>query len=253
MVIYEDKDILVINKPAGLTVHADGRGEFGTLADLILKEHPEMAKVGEPYKTEDSVLIERPGIVHRLDRETSGIMVLAKNKKSFTSLKEQFKNHEVKKHYIALVIGSFRASRGVIDQPIGRSSLDIRKWAAGVHARGEKRDALTRYSVRGVGKAEGKEGQGKNMQKVMQTVSLVDLYPQTGRTHQIRVHMQYIQHPIIADSLYAPYLSKMLKLKRQALHSYEITFTHPTTGKKVNFKADIPKDMSDAIKMLDII
>ncbi len=252
IVIYEDKDILVINKPAGLTVHADGKGEFDTLADKVISEHPEMVKVGEPYETEDGVKIERPGIVHRLDRETSGVMVLAKNRKAFKSLKEQFKNHEVKKHYLALVVGSFRSPRGIIDQPVGRSSLDIRKWAAGVHARGEKRDAVTRYSVRAVGHLDTNPRMTAANDGNKMTVSFLDVYPQTGRTHQIRVHLQYIQHPIIGDSLYASYLPKMLKLKRHALHSYEITFTHPGTDKKVNFKAELPADMAKALEMLKI-
>lgn len=239
IVIYEDDDILVINKPAGLTVHPDGKNEFDTLSEMILQERPEMKFVGEPLTVDSGEIIMRPGIVHRLDRDTSGVMVLAKNQESYTVLKNQFKNHEIKKHYIAFVFGSFRHTRGKVEEPIGRSNQDIRKWAAGVHARGEKRESLTLYTVNGDGKVVGPDGQNYS-------ISLVDVYPQTGRTHQIRVHMQYIQHPIIGDMLYAPYIPEMLGLNRQALHSSEITFKHPKNNKSLTFKAELPDDMLKA-------
>ncbi len=245
LIIYEDDDILVINKPAGLTVHPDGKNNFNTLSEMILQERPDMKFVGEPLTVDSGEIIMRPGIVHRLDRDTSGVMVLAKNQDAYSSLKTQFHDHKVKKHYIALVFGSFRHTRGKVEEPIGRSNQDIRKWAAGVHARGEKRESLTLYTVSGDAKVVGPDGQNYS-------VSLVDVYPQTGRTHQIRVHMQYIQHPIIGDSLYAPYIPEMLGLKRQALHSYEITFNHPKTGKSFNFKAEIANDIQLAINELGL-
>lgn len=236
--IHEDDDILVINKPAGLTVHPDGKNDFDTLSQMILDEKPEMKFVGEPLTVDSGEIIIRPGIVHRLDRDTSGIMVLAKNQDSYFNLKEQFKNHIIKKHYVAFVFGSFRQARGKINEPIGRSNQDIRKWAAGVHARGEKRESLTLYSVVGDGKVVGPDGQNYS-------ISLVDIYPQNGRTHQIRVHMQYIQHPIIGDSLYASYLPKLLNFDRQALHAYAITLNHPKTNKKLTYKAELPEDMKN--------
>ncbi len=245
ILLHEDDTILVINKPAGLTVHPDGRNEFNTLSEMILAERPDMKFVGEPLSVDDTNLIMRPGIVHRLDRDTSGVMVLAKTQEAYSSLKQQFHDHVVKKHYIALVFGTFRHVRGQVNQPIGRSNLDIRKWAAGVHARGEKRESLTLYTIKGDGKVTGPDGEHFS-------ISLVDIYPQTGRTHQIRVHMQYIQHPIIGDSLYASYVPELLGMKRQALHSYEIKFVHPTTKKSVSFCAPVPEDMAGAIKELGI-
>ena len=245
MVIFEDDAIMVINKPAGLTVHPDGKNEFDTLSNMVLEYNPAMKFVGEPLTVDSGEMIMRPGIVHRLDRDTSGIMVLAKTQNAYDSLKKQFQDHIVKKHYQALVFGSFRHTRGKVDELIGRSNQDIRKWAAGVHARGEKREALTMYTVSGDGKTTGLDGQNYS-------VSKVSIYPQTGRTHQIRVHMQYIQHPIIGDSLYASYLPELLNMKRQALHSYEIKFTHPKTQKMVNFVAPLPDDMLNAIKELGL-
>lgn len=245
MIIHEDDAVIVINKPAGLTVHPDGKNEFDTLSLLILEDRPDMKFVGEPLTVDSAEIIMRPGIVHRLDRDTSGVMVLAKTQAAYSSLKQQFHDHVVKKHYMALVFGTFRHIRGQVNQPIGRSNQDIRKWAAGVHARGEKRESLTLYTVKGSGKVVGPDDQHY-------TVSLVDIYPQTGRTHQIRVHMQYIQHPIIGDALYASYIPELLCMKRQALHSFEIKFVHPTTGKSLAFKAPVPDDMASAINRLEI-
>lgn len=236
LIVYEDEALIVINKPAGLTVHPDGKNEFNTLTDLILAERPEMKGIGESLKLDDGEYILRPGIVHRLDRDTSGIMVLAKTVESYQSLKQQFHDHIVKKNYRAIVLGSFRSLRGIIKEPIGRSNLDIRKWAAGVHARGEKRDAVTRYSIKSSGKVSDKDG-------VQHTLSYIDVYPETGRTHQIRVHLQYIQHPIIGDNLYASYAPEFTGVERQMLHSYMITFKHPLHGKKVSFTADLPNDI----------
>lgn len=243
--LYEDDAIIIINKPAGLTVHPDGKNESDTLSEMILEEHPEMKFVGEPLTVDSGEVIMRPGIVHRLDKDTSGVMVITKTQDAYSSLKQQFHDHVVKKHYTALVFGSFRHIRGQINQPIGRSNQDIRKWAAGVHARGEKRESLTLYTVAGSGKVLGSDGQNY-------TISSVDIYPQTGRTHQIRVHMQYIQHPIIGDSLYASYVPEILGMNRQALHSKEIKFKHPTTGKSVSFEAPLPQDMENAIKQLGL-
>ncbi len=237
--IYEDDDILIINKPAGLTVHPDGKNDFDTLSEIILKEKPEMKFVGEPLTVDSGEIVMRPGIVHRLDRDTSGVMVLAKNQDAYINLKSQFHDHKIKKHYVAFVFGSFRHTRGKVEEPIGRSNQDIRKWAAGVHARGEKRESLTLYTVMGDGKVVGPDGQNYS-------ISLVDIYPQTGRTHQIRVHMQYIQHPIIGDSLYASYVPQLLGFKRQALHAHAITLIHPKTNKSLTFKADLPDDMQSA-------
>jgi 23S rRNA pseudouridine1911/1915/1917 synthase len=244
LIIHEDEAIIVINKPAGLTVHPDGKADFDTLSDMILKERKDMKKVGEPIVMEDGAVIMRPGIVHRLDRDTSGAMVLAKTDEAYKSLKQDFHDHVVKKHYMAICYGSFRSPRGIIKEPIGRSNQDIRKWAAGVHARGEKKEAVTRYMVKTSTKIKDKNGDPH-------TVSLVDVYPETGRTHQIRVHLQYVQHPIIADQLYASYLPELLGMKRQALHAADITIKHPLTGKQTRYVAELPEDFTKAIKLMN--
>ncbi len=244
IILFEDEDIILINKPAGLTVHPDGKAEFETLSEMILSERKDMKNVGEPIITADGDVIMRPGIVHRLDRDTTGVMVIAKTNDAYESLKEQFKDHKVKKNYRALVVGSFRSPRGVIKEQIGRSNQDIRKWAAGVHARGEKRDALTRYMVKRSGKVNDASG-------VAQTISYIDVFPETGRTHQIRVHMQYIQHPIIGDELYAYYVPKFSGVNRQMLHAYSITFTHPKTNKKVSYIAPLPVDLENVVNSME--
>lgn len=244
IILFEDEDIMVINKPAGLTVHPDGKAEFETLSEMILIERKDMKNVGEPIVTADGDVIMRPGIVHRLDRDTSGVMVIAKTNDAYYSLKDQFKDHLVKKNYRALVIGSFRSPRGMVKESIGRSNQDIRKWAAGVHARGEKRDALTRYMVKNSGKVS-------DVEAVSQTISYIDVFPETGRTHQIRVHMQYIQHPIIGDDLYAYYVPKFPGINRQMLHAYAITFTHPKTNKKISYTAELPQDMENIINSME--
>jgi 23S rRNA pseudouridine1911/1915/1917 synthase len=167
-------------------------------------------------------------------------MIVAKTDLAYKSLKQEFHDHTAKKHYLAIAYGSFRSPRGIIKQPIGRSNQDIRKWAAGVHARGEKREAITRYMVKNSAKIFSDDGEHHS-------VSLVDVYPETGRTHQIRVHLQYIQHPIIGDSLYAAYLPELLHMKRQALHAADITIKHPITGKQVRYSAPLPADFELAI------
>jgi len=243
IIIHEDESIMVINKPAGLIVHPDGKGDFETLSNMILEEHPEIKFVGEPLVLAGGEIIMRPGIVHRLDRDTSGVIVIAKNDLAYTSLKQQFHDHTAKKHYLAIAYGSFRSPRGIINQPIGRSNQDIRKWAAGVHARGEKRDSITRYMVKSSSKTLSADSEHH-------TVSLLDVYPETGRTHQIRVHLQYIQHPIIADQLYASYVPELVGMKRQALHAADITIKHPLTNKQTRYSAPFPEDFETAIKLM---
>ena len=141
-ILYEDENMLVINKPAGLVVHGDGRGNFETLADIIIKKFPEIKDVGEPLLIEGETIY-RPGIVHRLDKDTSGALIIAKNQETFLNLKEQFQNHEIQKVYRAFLYGSLKDDKGVINEPIGRSNGDIRRWATGRSARGTMREAIT--------------------------------------------------------------------------------------------------------------
>src|SRR3989338_7702280 len=238
-ILYENKDVVAINKPAGLVVHGDGKTKEKTLVDWILKKYPKIKEVGEPMKIEsrdksqETRIIFRPGIVHRLDRETSGVMLVAKTQKSFDSLKKQFQNHEIKKIYHAFVFGELKKLQDTIDRPIGRSSKDFRMWSAQRGARGEMREAVTDYKV--MFKSLG--------------YSFVEVSPQTGRTHQIRVHFKAINYPLVADPLYAPKNENTLGFERLALHSYQITFRTPE-GDTHTVTAPYPEDFSRAIKLL---
>ena len=233
IILYEDKDIVAIDKPAGLVVHSDGKTVEPNLTDWILKKFPKSKDVGEPIQTTDGKIISRPGIVHRLDRETSGVMLVAKTKQGFECLKKQFQDHDIKKEYHAFVYGEMKNENGIIDRPIGRSKSDFRQWSAQRGARGEMREAITEYEVKE--KASG--------------YSYVAGFPKTGRTHQIRVHFKAINYPLVADSLYAPKRENTLGFTRLALHSYRITFTD-TKGKTETVTAPEPADFKRALLLL---
>ncbi len=234
-IIYEDKNLLAIDKPAGLVVHPDGKTIEPTLVDWILKNYPEIEDVGEPLVLSTGEIIKRPGIVHRLDRETSGILIVAKNQKTFLFLKEQFQERIIKKSYRAFVYGEMKEEKGIIDRPIGRSSKDFRMWSAQRGARGQMREAVTEYNVL-------ERGNG---------FSFVEANPKTGRTHQIRVHFKAINHPIVSDSLYAPKREKGLGFERLALHSYSIEFSLPN-GKQIKLEAELPSDFKAALKQIRV-
>ncbi|MFA5934142.1 MAG: RluA family pseudouridine synthase [Candidatus Paceibacterota bacterium] len=251
--LYEDSDVLVINKPSGLMVHSDGRTKEKTLADFLVDQYPKMKDVGEPWLAPEETLPEsatsfysrilglfkkqleiknfiyRPGIVHRLDKETSGVMVIAKNQKAFEFLKQQFQNREVKKKYIAVVWGWIKNDEGVIDKSIGRSGKDFRQWSAGRGARGTMREAVTEYKVLKRFESDGEK------------FSIVELTPKTGRTHQLRVHMKYLNHPIICDYLYTSNHPCVLGFNRVALHAKSISFTLPS-DKYLSIEAPLPEE-----------
>ena len=234
-IIYEDSDVLVVNKPSGLIVHPDGKTEEETLCGWAVKKYPEIDGVGEPLVLSDGKEIKRHGIVHRLDRETSGVMVLSKNQDSFLHLKEQFGDRNVKKTYNAFVYGKLKEKEGVIDKPIGRSSGDFRKWTAESYTRGKEREAKTEYKVLEYG--EDKD------------ISFIEAKPFTGRTHQIRVHFKAMNNPIVCDSLYAPKRPCELGFKRLALHARILSFSLKS-GEKLTLEADFPEDFSSALKEL---
>ncbi len=223
--IFEDEDIIVVDKPAGLTVNRSETTKGDTLQDYL----------DENFK----INVERSGIVHRLDKETSGILIVAKNTESFINLQKQFKERKVKKTYIALVHGIVNAD-GEVRVPIGRLPWNRKRF--GVLAGG--RDAVTKFKIL------------KNNIKIKQSLrskdlnneplSLLELYPETGRTHQIRVHMKYLNHPVFADELYAgrkTARSDREVLPRLFLHASFISFTHPKTGDMLEFKSDIPEEL----------
>ena len=243
-VLYEDLNVIVFNKPSGLMIHADGRSDEYTLADYVRDTYPETVGVGEPLVLErgkpGETRVDRPGIVHRLDRDTSGAIVVARNQPTFLFLKRQFKEHEIKKVYKAIVAGNVKNDTGIIDAPIGRSRSDFRvKATLDLHtkdARGRLRDAVTRYKVL---ERFNKEWQGK-----LTPLSLVEVYPLTGRTHQIRTHFKAIRHPLLADPLY----SATKKTEgyaygaiRTMLHASKITFKTKESG-EITVEAPLPPD-----------
>ena len=220
-ILYEDDDLLVIDKPAGLTVHPAPGHPSHTLVNAVLSHLSEIEEEGD---------VIRPGIVHRLDKDTSGLMLVAKNNVALANLSDQFKSRSVKKVYITLVKGIIKPEKGVIDAPIGRDSGDRKKMAVPGESRG--RQARTNYRVlRYVGKN-----------------SLLEITPETGRTHQIRVHLAAIGYPVFGDITYG---KKSAFLNRQFLHAHRIGFYLPSSGKFVEFESPLPEDLEKALKELD--
>ena len=220
-ILYEDDDLLVIDKPAGLTVHPAPGHPSHTLVNAVLSHLSEIEEEGD---------VIRPGIVHRLDKDTSGLMLVAKNNVALANLSDQFKSRSVKKVYITLVKGIIKPEKGVIDAPIGRDSGDRKKMAVTGESRG--RQARTNYRVlRYVGKN-----------------SLLEITPETGRTHQIRVHLAAIGYPVFGDITYG---KKSAFLNRQFLHAHRIGFYLPSSGKFVEFESPLPEDLEKALKELD--
>lgn len=230
VILYEDADCAVLNKPAGLVVHADGRTAEPTLSDWVAERYPEAEGVGEPIVLADGTVIPKHGIVHRLDRETSGAIIVARNDAAFQFLKKQFQDRAVKKTYRTFVYGELKHEDGIIDRPIGRSTRDFRQWTASGGTRGTTREAMTAYRVlaRGGG------------------YSYVEALPKTGRTHQIRVHMKAIGHPVVGDVLYAGERPNTLGFTRTALHAFSVEFTAPS-GAPVLVEAPLPADFEAAV------
>jgi 23S rRNA pseudouridine1911/1915/1917 synthase len=250
-VIFENDNMLAINKPAGLVVHGDGRTKEVTLVDWLLERYPHMKEVGEPMTAPDGTTIYRPGIVHRLDRDTSGIMIIAKTQEAFEFLKAQFKDREVKKTYNAFVWGLVKEDDDIIDRPIGRSRSDFRKWSAERFARGDLRPAVTEYKVLGRINARESDSEYKDKpHEIPQNYSFIEASPKTGRTHQIRVHFKAINHPVIGDSLYAPNHPLALGFKRLALHSRSIN-VEDLDGTIHHFEAPLPADFKHAASLFN--
>ncbi len=231
-IIYRDEDIIVINKPAGLVVHPGAGNLSGTLVNALLYWFHDWDINGYI----------RPGIVHRLDKDTSGVMVVARNEKAQKRLIEQFKNRRVKKKYIAIVVGNI-PEKGEIDLPIGRDRYNRLKFSPNTSS---PREALTLWRV--------VERWGM--------IAMVEVTPRTGRTHQIRVHLSHLGYPLVGDPLYgSPRLVKRVvaderirriisDFPRHALHAAELEFEHPSTGKKMKFTVELPEDLSALIHSL---
>lgn len=218
-IVYEDDDLLIVNKAAGMVVHPAPGHYDDTLVNALLARYPTL---------QDNMVMEedtRPGIVHRLDRDTSGLLIVAKNAHTQAALVEQMQRHEVVKRYLALVEGIVSLDQGSIDAPIGRNPRHRQQMAI---TSVDSREARTHFCV---------------MQRFSRHTLLL-LQLETGRTHQIRVHLQAIGHPVSGDSVYgASAMPRGITLKRQFLHAYQLSFVHPTSGAKVEFEAPLPPDL----------
>ncbi len=244
-IVYEDSEMLVINKPSGMIVNrADTTRHEITLQDFL-----DMYFHREPYysqsvysgtiKSPEEIFKERSGIVHRLDKETSGVLLIAKTLHAFEKLQEQFKERKVHKRYLALAHGKLNPPEGEINVPIGRLEFNRKRFGVVVGGR----DSRTKYTVRGY----------YQIPKTRETVSLVDMYPETGRTHQLRVHLKYLNRPIVSDELYAG--RKIARndrklISRLFLHAQAITFIHPLTGKEMSFEAPLSEDLQEFLQNL---
>ncbi len=226
-VLYEDEDILAIDKPAGLVVHSDGRTEEPSVSEWFASIYPESRDVGEKIGE-----ISRPGIVHRLDRETSGVLLLAKTDVGFDVLKSQFQARSISKKYHLFATGLIEDDRGTINKPIARSATNFRKRAVGGRARGEAREAITYFQVL--------------KRSPEHRTTFVEAVPKTGRTHQIRVHFDSIHHPVIKDNIYGPKKGGALGFDRLALHARSLSFKN-VSGESITITAPYPLDFKHAL------
>ena len=230
-VVFEDDHLIVINKPAGLVVHPAAGIQSGTLANALAYHFQRLSNAGSI----------RPGIVHRLDKDTSGLLVVAKTESGHENLSDQFRAREVFKSYVALVYGVVKQESGRIEQPIARDPRNRTRMAIVPGGRG----ALSLYKVR----------------RSYNSFTLLDVELKTGRTHQIRVHLSWLKHPVVGDELYAggrdnnvqdvQLRARIRKLKRQFLHAEQLAFRHPHTGERLRFVAPLPAELADLLENLE--
>jgi len=222
-ILFVDADIIVLDKPSGLVVHPGAGNPAGTLANALVYHFPEIAAVGPP---------DRPGIVHRLDKETSGLMVAARTERAYESLLQQFKRRDVWKTYLGLALGRITAPEGRINWPLGRHATEGKKIS--VRSRHPK-PAETFFTVL----------------RVFHEATLLEIKPVTGRTHQIRVHLAAAGHPIAGDTLYGP-KKKRIKVPRLFLHAHTLSFIHPGTGERLTFASQLPPDLEAVLEIPDL-
>ncbi len=218
-IIYQDDDVLVVDKPAGLTVHPAPGHPRGTLVNALLALVPDLRRVTGTL---------RPGIVHRLDKDTSGLLVVAKNERAHRALTRQLKSREVRKTYLALVQGAPRPPEGIIEAPIGRHAKNRKKMAIVPGGR----EAATRYRTRAV----------------LDGYALLEIEPITGRTHQIRVHLAALGHPVVGDATYG---RRSTLVSRQFLHAWRLAFALPSSGRPLEFESPLPPDLREALEKLE--
>ena len=234
-IVYEDDDIIVVNKPVGMVVHPAAGNPSGTLVNALLYH------CGKSLSGVGGVI--RPGIVHRIDKDTSGLLVVAKNDEAHLFLSEQLKGHHISRIYTAIAIGNFREESGTVDAPIGRHPVDRKKMAVIHNSELRSRDAITHWSVVARGEADGN------------AFTLLRCQLETGRTHQIRVHMASVGHPLLGDSIYGGANTKFEAKHRssitgQCLHAGELHLTHPRTKQQMQFSAPMPQNMQHVVDIL---
>ncbi len=224
-ILYEDEHLLVLNKPMGMVVHPAPGHREGTLVHALLHHCQALSGIGG---------VQRPGIIHRLDRDTSGVMLVAKTDEAHTNLSAQLKSRELTRIYCAVVHGRFKTLSGSIEAPLRRHRKDRKKMVVELET---GRYALTLYQV---------------LQQYKE-YALLNVELKTGRTHQIRVHMKYIHHPVVGDPIYGNSSKNNLDMPRQALHAQSVAFTHPITQKRMTFDTPLPEDMKRLIEKLHVM
>lgn len=247
-IIYQDKDVIAVNKPAGLLVHKTAVSKEPTLVDWLLGKFPEIKTVGDPStaakagQASSGQANERPGIVHRLDKETSGVIVVARNQKAFDYLKKLFQTRQIKKTYLALVWGTIKYKSGVIEKPLGLKTGSIKRTTRVEGAKMVK-EATTVYKVIKYVTLRPPQMRGKQAQdnKVAEA-TLLEVQPLTGRTHQIRVHLASIGHPVVGDTLYSK-RPVPPEIGRMFLHAESIELTLPN-GSRIKITADLPPELN---------
>lgn len=223
-ILYEDEYLIIINKPANLVVHPAPGHPQGTLVNALLAHCPDLQGIGG---------VERPGIVHRLDKDTTGAIVVAKTEPVLHELQAQIKAKTAKREYLGVVYGSFREDNGIINLPVGRHSQDRKKMGITPIERGGK-SAITHWQV----------------QEKLGNYSVINFQLETGRTHQIRVHISHLGHPILGDRLYSSGHSVRVNLTGQALHAIRLTLTHPVTGEIISATAPLPLELEKLLRIL---
>ena len=234
-IVYEDDDLLVVNKPVGMVVHPAPGNPDGTLVNALLYHcQGSLSGVGG---------VIRPGIVHRIDKDTSGLLVVAKNDEAHLGLSAQLKDHRIQRTYYAIAIGNFKEDGGTVDAPIGRHPTDRKRMAVIRNSDYRSREAVTHWSVLARGEADG------------QCFTLVRCELETGRTHQIRVHLSSIGHPLLGDPIYGGANTRFeahhkANIQGQCLHAKELTFTHPRTQKAMHLTCSLPREMQHLVSVL---
>lgn len=233
-IIHSDGHVIVVDKPAGIAVHAGAGRAEGTLVDALLKRFPDLADINLDHgNVNNNSDLDRPGIVHRIDMDTSGLMVIGRSPEAVSDLSNQIRNRLVDRRYTALVRGMPYPAIGIIDAPIGRDSKDRTRQCVSANGR----PARTKYRVL------------ESFGEPDPSFSLLELKLETGRMHQIRVHMQSIGHPVVGDKTYGGG-NALFGLNRQFLHAHRLTFKHPDSGEKVQFHSRLPSDLTNTLNAL---